>query len=139
MIRLVICLGLMLALLGCGLRGATPQTTLAAQDVVGYSVLDGSHETLGRVESVVVDIADGNISYVVVAPPTAPRAFEHSDLIPLPWGAIHLDAEAHVLVVDVTPDVLRAAPRLETMPDTRQVGWDEGIAQYWSTHLPPKP
>lgn len=139
MIRLIGCLGLMVLLIGCGSQNATPQTTLAAQDIVGYRVLGTQHEALGKVESVVVDIEDGTIRYIVVAPPTPPRSWEHSALIPVPWGALHLDEESHMLIVDASTEVLRAAPRLDKIPDTRQVGWDKPIAEYWANHLPPQP
>lgn len=122
---------MMLALAGCGAGGFTAETLLADRDLVGYDVQDQEGGRIGRVASLIVDLDDGEIEYVVIELPTHPRASAAHVLLPMPWRALELDREAHVLVAAVNSYVLRDAPRFESLPDTRQPDWDVELRQYW--------
>ncbi len=120
------------ALIGCAAMRFTDQTLLSDRDLVGYLVRDEAGESIGEVTSLIIDLDDGAIKYVVVALPLHPRSTVAQTLIPVPWSALRLDREAHVFVPDVSREVLGQAPRFDALPDTRQVGWDTVLRRYWN-------
>ena len=83
-------------------------TAIRASRVIGTPVKDGSGETIGKVEDVILEKTDNNIMFAVVGFGGVLGAGEKFH--PLPWSVLNYDEEANAYVVPYTKEQLRDAP-----------------------------
>jgi sporulation protein YlmC with PRC-barrel domain len=81
-----------------------------ASDMIGMGVKNVNGEDLGRVHNVMVDLPDGRIGYVLLAPRTQGR--DADGFIALPPMAITVGAEGKTLTTNLEGDKLQTAPRV---------------------------
>lgn len=81
---------------------------LSCDSLVGDAVLNHRGEELGTVAHIVVDTANGNIAFAVVACGGVLGIGER--LFAVPWAALTIDGERGCLVMNVEKSRLEAAP-----------------------------
>jgi sporulation protein YlmC with PRC-barrel domain len=81
-----------------------------ASDMLGMQIQNVNGEDLGRVHNVMVDLPDGRIGYVLLAPRTAGR--DADGFIALPPMAVTVGNEGKTLVTNLEGDKLQTAPRV---------------------------
>lgn len=117
---------------------ATGHTSaIRAKKVIGTSVHDENHETIGKVEDVVLDKLSNNIMFAIVGIGGVLGLGEKYH--PIPWAVLDYDEEHDAYVIPYDKDELKAAPA-DTMEElTRNDGMayrDKSYAyyqveQYW--------
>lgn len=115
-----------------------PAAPARIADVGDIAVRDAAGEEIGVIQEIILDPETGQITHVVLAPGGA-LADLGDRVIPVPCEAftVNLDEEGEevVLILDMDMATLEAAPSFATMdefPDTRELGWDAEIEQYWA-------
>jgi sporulation protein YlmC with PRC-barrel domain len=83
-------------------------TVIRAKKVLGTTVKDGSGDTIGKVEDVVLDKLSNNIMFAVVSFGGFLGMGEKYH--PLPWSLLKYDDSDGNYVVSVTKEQLKAAP-----------------------------
>ena len=81
-----------------------------ASDLIGMKVQNVNGEDLGRVHNVMVDLPDGRIGYVLLAPRTAGR--DADGFIALPPMAVTVNSDGKTLTTNLEGDKLQTAPRI---------------------------
>jgi sporulation protein YlmC with PRC-barrel domain len=79
-----------------------------ASQLVGMKVENVSNQDMGTVKNVAVDLPDGRVVYVVLAP--AASLSLSDNLYPLPPQALTLSSDQKTLVSDISKDKLAGAP-----------------------------
>lgn len=99
--------------------------------LTGTDVRNGADEYLGSVEDVIVDPRTGKPSYLLIG--TGGFLGIGEELVGVPWEQLRATPEMSTLILNVTPDLLEKAPRL----DPRQfvgviaVQQQERVDAYW--------
>lgn len=83
-------------------------SAIPASRVIGTAVKDGSGETLGKIEDVMLDKTDNSIMFAVVGFGGVLGMGEKFH--PLPWSVLNYDEAYQAYVVPYTKDQLKAAP-----------------------------
>jgi sporulation protein YlmC with PRC-barrel domain len=98
---------------------------------VGYPAVDREGERLGAVEDIVLD-QQGRALFLILRP--AERFNLGNDRIPVAWNAFLWRAGEQEFLLQVSPDMLENAPRLnpDQMPDTSLPGWEDDWQRFWS-------
>lgn len=116
-----------------GMRGerypAPGQKIIAASGyLTGTDVVDPQRTRLCRIDSIVLDLASGYISYVVVQPGTNDR------LIPIPFSAFRA-TPGKQLVLDIDEGRIYTAPSYpkDAKPDWADPVFSQNVAAFWGT------
>jgi hypothetical protein len=114
-----------------GMRGeqiARPgqDVTLPADSLEGSTIVDPQRYALGRIDSVVLDLVTGAISYIVLEPGTKDR------LIPIPFGVFKVSTGKQ-LVLDIDQGRVYTAP---SFPKGAKPNWsdrvfDQRVVAFW--------
>ena len=83
-------------------------TAIRASRVIGTPVKDGSGETIGKVEDVILEKTDNKIMFAVVGFGGVLGMGEKFH--PLPWSVLDYDEEAQAYIVPYTKEQLKSAP-----------------------------
>jgi len=98
-----------------------------ASRIIGTSVRDHEGQRLGEIADIVLDVPNGTISYAVIVKGgfLGLGARYHA----VPWNALILAPGERHMVIDMSLDELRAAPRVETSAflDVNEVQWGSQI------------
>lgn len=81
---------------------------LSASSMIGDPVVSLGGDSLGTVKEIMIRLADGAISYVVLARGGVMGMGER--LYAVPWNLLEIDAHRRALVLDLSPDVLDDTP-----------------------------
>jgi sporulation protein YlmC with PRC-barrel domain len=79
-----------------------------ASDLSGMNVENASGENLGKVHNTMVDLPDGRVAFVLLAPKGAGR----DEFVVLPPMALTLNSEGRSLVTNLDTDKLASAPKV---------------------------
>jgi hypothetical protein len=115
-------------------RDETP-TLIAADKVEGTSVKNRQGESLGSIDTVMIDKVSGKVAYAV-------RSFGGFLGIgdryhPLPWSVLPYDPQESAYVVDIDKTMLEKAPSLarNEYAQMQDRGWGERVYRYYD--VPP--
>ena len=97
-------------------------TAIRASRVIGTDVKDGSGDTIGKIEDLVLDKLDNAIMFAVVGFGGLMGVGEKFH--PLPWSVLDYDEQQNAYVVPYTKEQLKAAPSDTIAELTR----DDGLA-----------
>jgi sporulation protein YlmC with PRC-barrel domain len=96
-----------------------------------FPAVDQNGNNVGVVENIILD-QQGRALFIVLRPSSIPGV-GGGDWIPVAWRAFAWDAEEEAFVLQVAPETLENAPRLDRdqFPDTTLPGWEGEWQQYW--------
>lgn len=105
---------------------------LSASTLMGDKVVNAEGEDLGEVSEVMIDLDAGQIAYVVIT--FGGFLGLGGKLFAFPWGALTLDPDREVFVVDVDREQLEEAPGFDEddWPKTGDRGYVMKIYKYYS-------
>lgn len=83
-------------------------TVLSASTMIGDDVKNPTGEDLGKIEEIMIDVNTGRVAYAVLS--FGGFLGIGDKLFAVPWGAMMLDAEEEVFVLDVDEETLENAP-----------------------------
>ena len=113
-------------------RSANPM--VSSVDVNGTDVFSPAGDHLGKIDSLMIDKASGNIAYAIMTFGgfLGLGASEH----PLPWKKLRYDTNLGGYVTDITKDQLKGAPErsddwLRDRDYARRSYEYYGVAPYW--------
>jgi hypothetical protein len=104
---------------------------IAAAKVQGTSVTNPAHENLGSIRDVVLDKYDGEVRYAVLQ--FGGFLGMGSKLFALPWELLHYDEEEDAYVLDISKDILKAAPGFDSdhWPDMSVGTYDADLRRHY--------
>ncbi|WP_149538915.1 PRC-barrel domain-containing protein [Siccirubricoccus phaeus] len=116
-------------------------TLIAAEKVSGTPVYDAEGESLGSIETVMLDKRSGRVAYAVLA--FGGFLGFGEKLFPLPWSVLRYDLELGGYRVDLDRETLRTGPSFTAAeaPDWGDRAWGErlhshyGQRPYWESLL----
>jgi sporulation protein YlmC with PRC-barrel domain len=117
-------------------EGPGPEV-MAAGTLTGDEVVNPAGETLGKIESIMLDVRSGRIAYAVLS--FGGFLGIGDKLFAVPWQALQLDAENKCFVLDVDKEMLDSAPGFDKdhWPSMADPQWAElvhshyGSRPYW--------
>lgn len=113
-----------------GLNGAG--ALLSAGSITGDEVCNMQDEKLGKIQDIMLDMAEGKIRYVVLS---AGGFLGMGDrLFAVPWKALTLDRENQRFVLDVDVERLKNAPGFDKdqWPDMADASWNSSVESYYA-------
>ncbi len=118
---------------------SSPQI-LAAESLIGDSVVDSVGELMGRMEELIVDPDQGRLIYAVLS--FEPKFGMGDRLFAFPWPLLRYDAEGRRLVLHLPKEQLKTAPGFDrrdwpTMSDrdwNREIHRFYGLGQIWEEY-----
>lgn len=101
-------------------------------DLKGRDIRTPQGEELGEIEGVLLDQAEARVSYVTVE--FGGFLGIGRRLVPVPWDALQPAADGESYVLNITEDVLRAAPsvRRDNFEEVADSNWQQAVEAYWS-------
>lgn len=106
-----------------------------AENVIDVPVKNSANEDLGKIEEIVLDKVNGQVSYVVLSFGGFLGLGEK--LFALPWKAISYDKGNDCFILNISKDVLEKAPGFnkDEWPDMANPTWSEGINRYYNQSI----
>ncbi len=103
-----------------------PGVLANAEDLKGKNVVDPNGKRLGKVDNVVLDLANGKISYVAVDPGRGGK------LVPVPFDAFGVTRNRQ-LVLNVDRNKLNSAPSFAKRGQANWMNeeWARQVSNYW--------
>lgn len=113
-------------------RGPGPHL-MGADTLVGNDVVNSKNEDIGDIKEIMLDMADGKVSYAVLSFGSFLGMGEK--LFAVPWKALKLDTEHKRFVLDVGKEKLQAAPGFDkdSWPNMADQAWARSIHTYYDT------
>jgi hypothetical protein len=110
---------------------------MGANTLLGNDVYNQQDEDLGDIKEIMLDVADGRISYAVLSHGGMLGMGEK--LFAIPWAALTLDTDKKRFTMDVSKDRLEKAPGFDKdhWPDMSDTNWANGVHTYFGT-VPPE-
>ena len=105
---------------------------MAADTLVGDSVVNNASESLGDIKAIMLDVTSGRIAYAVL---TFGGLFGiGSKLFAIPWSALTLDAAEKRFILDVPKERLENAPGFDKdhWPSMADAKWANEIHTYYN-------
>lgn len=93
---------------------------IPAGRVKGADVYNQGKEKIGRIDDIAIDKRSGKVAYAILTFGGLLGMGEKHQ--PLPWSALTYDPKQHGYVVDITAELLKLAPKLDTSDLS---GWDD--------------
>lgn len=114
------------------MKATATRQTLSASSLIGDTVRNGAGEKLGEVKELMIDLPTGRVAYAVLS--FGGFLGMGDKLFAIPWSALDLDEENRQLVLDVSKEVLDAAPGFDknNWPDMADPVWGRSIYEYYS-------
>lgn len=102
-----------------------------AEQIIGVEVRNTQDEYLGEIDSIVLNPAENQIAYLLMAHGGFIGIGE--DWIPVRWSDLRVTAEGDVFVLDIPEEALENAPTIDSdaFNTTSEVTWDEEVDQWW--------
>ncbi len=118
-----------------------PQTaprTLSASSINGTSVRNTTHDDLGKIEDLMIDLSAGRVAYAVLS--FGGFLGMGDKLFAVPFSALRCDGDREEFVLDATKEKLENAPGFDkdNWPDTADRTWGTeihthyGVTPYWA-------
>lgn len=107
-------------------------TLLSAATITGDDVCNMRDEKLGKIEDVMVDVADGKIRYAVLA--SGGFLGMGDRLFAVPWKALKLDKEHKRFMLDVDAERLKDAPGFDKdhWPNMADASWNSTVDSFYA-------
>lgn len=107
-------------------------TLLSSSTIVGDEVRNLQDETLGKIQDVMLDMAEGKICYAVLA--SGGILGMGGRLFAVPWKALTLDKQNHRFTLDVDVERLKSAPGFDKdqWPDMADATWSSTVESYFT-------
>ncbi|MDP2715727.1 PRC-barrel domain-containing protein [Rheinheimera sp.] len=105
---------------------------LSAGSITGDEVCNMQDEKLGKIQEIMLDMAEGKIRYVVLS---AGGFLGIGDrLFAVPWKALTLDRENQRFMLDVDVERLKNAPGFDKdqWPDMADASWNSSVESYYA-------
>ncbi|MGP9801311.1 PRC-barrel domain-containing protein [Rheinheimera sp. NSM] len=105
---------------------------LSAGSITGDEVCNMQDEKLGKIQDIMLDMAEGQIRYVVLS---AGGFLGIGDrLFAVPWKALTLDRENQRFMLDVDVERLKNAPGFDKdqWPDMADASWNSSVESYYA-------
>jgi sporulation protein YlmC with PRC-barrel domain len=117
---------------GGPMKATATRQTLSASSLIGDTVRNGAGEKLGEAKELMIDLPTGRIAYAVLS--FGGFLGVGDKLFAVPWSALALDEENRQLVLDVSKEVLEAAPGFDknNWPDMADPVWGRSIYEYYN-------
>jgi hypothetical protein len=110
-------------------------TLISADKVEGTSVKNRKGESLGSIDTIMVDKFSGKVAYAVMSFGGFLGIGDRYH--PLPWGVLRYDPDESAYVVDIDKTTLEKAPSLarDEYPTMQDRAWGERVYRYYN--VPP--
>ncbi|MFP4345910.1 MAG: PRC-barrel domain-containing protein [Anaerolineales bacterium] len=105
----------------------TVPRVLSASTMIGDDVKNPQGEDLGKLEELMIDLDQGQISYAVLS--FGGFLGLGDKLFAIPWGALTLDTVDECFVLDVDRETLEEAPGFD------KDNWPESPTREWITEV----
>ena len=104
---------------------------LAASAMIGARVRNHAGENLGKIDELMVDLDSGRIAYAVLS--FGGFLGLGDKLFAIPWGALVLDEDEKVFILNVERELLENAPGFDKddWPDMTDQRWGTDIHSYY--------
>jgi len=104
---------------------------LSASSLMGNRVVNSLGEYLGKIEDLMIDVAEGRIAYAVLS--FSGIMGLGNRLFAIPWDALALDTEEKKYILDLDRDMLQKAPAFDQnhWPDISDQDWVERVHTYY--------
>lgn len=104
---------------------------LSAATITGDDVYNLQSEALGKIQDVMLDVADGRIRYAVLA--SGGFLGIGDRLFAVPWKALKLDKEHKRFTLDIGAERLKNAPGFDKdhWPDMADSSWNSSVESYY--------
>jgi PRC-barrel domain len=108
---------------------------ISADKVEGTAVYNRAGEKLGTVDKIMIDKTSGRVAYAVMS--FGGFLGMGESYHPLPWNVLTYDTNLGGYVVDLDPDMLKAAPTFgrDQTVDWRDEAWNRRLHDYYG--VPP--
>ena len=118
-----------------GTGGDFPASLIAADRVEGTTVYNHAGDTIGEIETVMLDKVTGKVAYAVMSFGGFLGIGERYH--PLPWSMLRYDIERGGYVVNLDKKILEGAPnyRMDEAPDYADREWGRRLHEYYQ--VPP--
>jgi sporulation protein YlmC with PRC-barrel domain len=105
---------------------------LSATTITGDEVCNMQNEKLGRIQDVMLDIAEGRIRYAVLA--SGGFLGLGDRLFAVPWKALKQDKENKRFMLDVDIERLKKAPGFDKdqWPNMADATWNSTVESYYA-------
>ena len=106
---------------------------LAAATLTGDKVVNHQKEDLGKIEPLMIDLANGRIAYAVLS--FGGFLGMGVKLFVIPWSALKVDTVGKQFIVNVDKEVLKSAPGFDKddWPNMADINWANGVFKYYNT------
>ena len=103
---------------------------ISADKVQGTAVQNPEGESLGTIESIMIDKPSGQVAYAVLA--FGGILGMGKDRRALPWEVLEYDTAQGAYVLDAEPDLLKNGPAYdETSIGGEDTDWGQGVDDYY--------
>jgi sporulation protein YlmC with PRC-barrel domain len=111
-------------------------SVLSAGTLIGTPVTNLDGEDLGHIEEIMLDLATGNVAYVVVS--FGGLLGVGNKLFAIPWQSLHIDQDEETAVMDVDRATLENAPGFDrnNWPQTVEPSWLGEVYTYYGYTYP---
>ncbi|WP_416139641.1 PRC-barrel domain-containing protein [Halomonas sp. HK25] len=105
---------------------------LSASTITGDDVYNMQDEELGKIQDVMLDIAEGKIRYAVLA--SGGFLGMGDRLFAVPWKALKLDEANNRFILDVDVDSLKDAPGFDKdqWPNMADTSWNSTVESFYT-------
>lgn len=105
---------------------------LSAATITGDDVCNMQDESLGKIQDIMLDIADGRIRYAVLA--SGGFLGMGDRLFAIPWKALKQDKENKRFILDIDADRLKDAPGFDKdeWPNMADATWSSTVESYYA-------
>lgn len=115
--------------------GKTSRPTARASNLAGALVRNPADENIGKLEDVVIELADGDVAYAVLHF----QDWFHDKLFAVPWAEMtvaHDEALRRYFVLDTTRERLKSAPGFnpDRWPDIASDEWRDEVNSHYDTN-----
>ncbi len=107
-------------------------TLLSAATITGDEVCNMQDEKLGKIQDIMLDMAEGKIRYAVLA--SGGFLGMGDRLFAVPWKALKQDKEHKRFMLDVNVERLKNAPGFDKdeWPNMADASWNSTIESYYA-------
>jgi sporulation protein YlmC with PRC-barrel domain len=118
-----------------GNKPSTPERrwrrVLAASSLAGDRVRNRTHEDIGKIEEIMIDIPTGRVAYAVLS--FGGFLGIGNKLFAIPWSALRIDEGEHEFILDVDRATLENAPGFDknNWPDMANIRFGHDIHQHY--------
>lgn len=107
-------------------------TLIWTEELEGKEIRTPQGEELGEINGVLLDQAQARVSYVMVE--IGGFLGIGGRMVAVPWGALQPSADGKYYTMNVTEEVLQAAPSAEqnSFEEVADVNWQQSVEAYWN-------